>query len=79
MKTFGSAEKVKNNGENVSHLDFTEVVLVHCNIVYNDYQYNSRVLCTCRNKSLGELLHNSRKNFIFFHSSWEIDDKGTLL
>ena len=26
------------NGENVSHLEITEVVLVHCNIVNNDYQ-----------------------------------------
>ena len=26
------------NDENVSHLKTTEVVLVHCNIVNNDYQ-----------------------------------------
>ena len=26
------------NGENVSHLGTTEVVLVHCNIANNDYQ-----------------------------------------
>ena len=26
------------NGKNVSPLDITEVVLVHCNIVNNDYQ-----------------------------------------
>ena len=26
------------NGENVSHLEITEVVLVHCNIINNDYQ-----------------------------------------
>ena len=26
-----------DNGENVSHLEITEVVLVHCNIVNNDY------------------------------------------
>ena len=25
------------NGENVSYLEITEVVLVHCNIVNNDY------------------------------------------
>ena len=25
------------NGENVPHLGITEVVLVHCNIVNNDY------------------------------------------
>ena len=32
------------NGENVPHLEITEVVLVHCNIVNNGYQQDSRVL-----------------------------------
>ena len=31
-------------GENVPHLEITEVVLIHCNIVNNDYQQNSKVL-----------------------------------
>ena len=26
-----------NNGENLPHIENTEVVLVHCNIVNNDY------------------------------------------
>ena len=34
------------NGENVPHLEITEVVLVHCHIVNNDYQQDSRVLYT---------------------------------
>ena len=34
------------NDENVPHLEITEVVLVHCNIVNNDYQQDSRVLYT---------------------------------
>ena len=29
------------NGENVPHLKITDVVLVHCNIVNNDYQHDS--------------------------------------
>ena len=38
-------EITKNgNGENVPTLEITEVVLVHCNIVNNNYQQNSRVL-----------------------------------
>ena len=41
MKLLGNTEnkiaKYKN-GENVSHLEITEVVLVHCDIVNNDYQ-----------------------------------------
>ena len=32
------------NGENVPHLEIAEVVLVLFNIVYNDYQQDSRVL-----------------------------------
>ena len=54
------------NGENVPHLEITEVVLVHCNIVSNDYQQDSRVLNTfVPNKSFGILLDISPKNFVF--------------
>ena len=41
MKLLGSAENKitkDKNGENAPHLQITEVVLVHCNIVNNDYQ-----------------------------------------
>ena len=31
------------NGENVPHLEINEVILVHCNIVSNNYQQDSRV------------------------------------
>ena len=34
------------NGKNVPHLKITEVALVHCNIVNNNYQQDSRVLYT---------------------------------
>ena len=34
------------NGERVPHLETTEVVLIHYNIVSNDYQQNLRVLYT---------------------------------
>ena len=48
------------------HLEITEVVLIHCNIVNKDYQQNSRVLYTfIPNKSFGQLLNISSKNFIF--------------
>ena len=49
MKLLGSTENkiIKDkNGENVPHFEITEVVLVHCNIVNNDYQQDSRVLYT---------------------------------
>ena len=34
------------NGANVPHLEITEVILVHCNIVNNNYQQGSRALYT---------------------------------
>ena len=49
------------------HLEIIEVVLVHCNIVDNDYQQDSTVLYTfIPNKSLCQLLDISSKNVIFF-------------
>ena len=46
MKVLGISKSrlAKNeNGENVPHLETTEIVLVHCIIANNDYQQNSRV------------------------------------
>ena len=78
MKLLGS---IKNkitedkNGENVPHLEITEVVLVHCNMVNNDYQQDSRVLYTfVPNKSFGSLLDISPSNHIFlkiFNSEYD--------
>ena len=69
MKLLGSAENETTkdkNGENVPHLEITEVVLVHCNIVKNDCQQDSRVLYTfVTNKPFGQLLQISPKNHIF--------------
>ena len=49
MKLLGKTKKKINknkNGEQVLHLKITEVVLVQCNVVNNDYQLNSRILYT---------------------------------
>ena len=49
MKLLGSAENKMTkdkNGENVPHLEITKVVLVHFDIVNNDYQQDSRALYT---------------------------------
>ena len=61
------SKKTKNeNGENIANLEITEVVLVHCNIANNNYQQNSRVLYTfVPNKSFGQFLDISPKNYIF--------------
>ena len=49
------------------HLEIIEAVLVHCNIVNNDYQQDSTVLYTfIPNKSFCQLLDISSKNVIFF-------------
>ena len=54
------------NGENVPHLEITEVELVHSNIVNNDYQQDSRVLCTfVPNKLFGSLSEISSTNHVF--------------
>ena len=54
------------SGENVPHLEITEVVIVHHNIVNNDYL---PVLYTfVPNKSFGQLLDISAKNLIFLET-----------
>ena len=73
MKLRGSTENEitkDKNGENVLHLETTEVVLVHCNIVNNGYQQDSRVLYTfVPNKPFGSLLKISLTNHIFLKTS----------
>ena len=69
MKLLGNTKSKiteSENGENVPNLEITEVVLVHCNIVNNNYQQNSRVSCTfIPSKLFHQLLDISPKNFIF--------------
>ena len=69
MKLLGSTENnitEDKSGENVPHLEITEVLLVHCDIVNNDYQEDSRVLYTfVPNKPFGSLLEISHANYIF--------------
>ena len=69
MKLLGSTKSKitkDENGENLLHLEITEVILVHCNIINNDYQQDSKVLYTfVPNKSFGQLLEISPKNVIF--------------
>ena len=59
MKLLGSTKSKitkDKNGENIPYLEITEVVLIHCNVVNNSYQQNSRVLYTfVSNKSFSQL------------------------
>ena len=63
MKLLESIKKVVDkdkNGENVPKLESVEVVLVHCNLVKNDYQHASKVLFSfVSNKKFGQLLNIS--------------------
>ena len=69
MKLIGSTgNKITKdkNGENVPYLEITKVVLVHCNIVNNDYQQELRVLYRfVPNKPFGSLIESSPTNHIF--------------
>ena len=49
MKLLGSTESKitkDKNGENVPHLEIVELVLIHFNLVNDNYQQNSRILYT---------------------------------
>ena len=69
MKLLGSTESKINkdkNGENVPHLDIVELVLVHGNLVNNDYQQDSKILFTfVPSKSFGSVLEISPTNQVF--------------
>ena len=82
MKLSGSTKsqitEKDTNGENVPHLDITEVTLVHCKIVNNSYQQDSTVLYIfVPNKLFGQLLDILPKTSIFLKIPKKI--KWTLL
>ena len=70
MKLLGSTKSRINkdkNGGNLPHLKITEVVLIHCNIVSNDYEQGSRVLYKfVPNKSFGQLLEIFHQKILYF-------------
>ena len=70
MKLLGSTKRTitKNeNDENVSHLETTEVILVHCDIVNSSCHPDSRVLYIFnRNKSIVQLLDIFLKKIYIF-------------
>ena len=72
MKLLGSTKDVVDkdrNSENVPKLESGEVVLVHCNLVKNDYQHASNVLFSfVPNKQFGQLLNISLHVFIMMNT-----------
>ena len=69
MKLLGSTERKINkdkNGEQVPHLEVVKLVIVHCNIINNNHQRDSRILYTfVPDKPFGSLLEISPPNHIF--------------
>ena len=63
MKLLGSTKKdvdSDQNSENVPKWESVEVVLVHCNLIKNDYQHSSKVLFSfVPNKQFGQLINIS--------------------
>ena len=61
MKLLGSTKKdvdQDKDGENMSKLGSVEVILVHCNLVNNNYKQASKVLFTfLPNKQFGQLIN----------------------
>ena len=61
MKLLGSKKRdvdKDKDGETVPKLESVEVVLVHCNLVKNDYQNTSKVLFSfVPNKQFGQLIN----------------------
>ena len=69
MKLLGRTESKitkDKNSENEPHLEIVELVLVHCNLVNNDYHQHSRILYIfVLNKPFSSLLEISPTNHIF--------------
>ena len=72
MKLLGSTKNVVDkdkNSENIPKLESVEVVLVHCNLVKNDYQHASKILFTfVPNKQFGQLLNISSHVFTMMNT-----------
>ena len=69
MKLLGSTKSKitrDKNGEYIPHLEIAELLLVHCNLVNNDYQQDSRILYKfAPNEPFGSLLQISPANHVF--------------
>ena len=78
MKLLGSTENKitkDKNDEDIAHLEIKEMVLIHFNIVNDDYQNNSRIFYIfVPNKPFSNLLEVSPTNHIFlktFNSAFQ--------
>ena len=72
MRLLGSTKKdvdSDKNSENVPKLESVEVVLVHCNLVKNDYLHSSKTLFSfVSNKQLRQLINISQNALIMINT-----------
>ena len=92
MKLLGSTKKdvdKDKDGEIIPKLESVEVILVHCNLVKNDYQHTSKVLFSfVPNKQFGQLINisphsltmmNTVNTEFFFVEVWFADQASKAL
>ena len=72
MNLLGSTKQVidkDKSSENIPNLGLVEVVLMHCNLVKNDYQQASKVIFTfVPNKQFGQLINISPHSLIMLNT-----------
>ena len=72
LRLLESTKKVVDkdkNGEIVPKLESVEVVLVHCNLVKNDYQHTSKILFSfITNKQFRQLINISQQSLIMMNT-----------
>ena len=69
MKLLGSTKKVVDKDKNAENVEIVEVVLVHCNLVKNDYKHTSKVLFAfVPNKKFGQLINISLHAFTMMNT-----------
>ena len=73
MKPIGSTKKDADEvkyGQDVPKLESVEVILVHCNLVNNNYQQISKVLFTfVLNKQFGQLINITTHSLIMLNTT----------
>ena len=92
MRLLGSIKKdvdAGKNSENVPKIGSVEVVLVHCNLIKNDYQHTSKGLFSfVPNKQFGQLINisphsltmmNTVNNAFSFLEVWFTDQASKAL
>ena len=71
MKLLGSTKRdidKDKSGENIPKLESFETILVHCNLIKNDYQHTSKVLFNfVSNKEFGQLINISPHSLIMMN------------